>query len=140
MAKSIGGVRTAEAQFPKGISWAPVNLDDAIRGFANQNWRDKARRAASPRERKLYYDMADGATSFLREENPLLVRILSAGQTATREGASDRQLSDFAKLAKQGGLRMIEMSKDAFRTTNERNGLLILGTRIANAANPSILP
>lgn len=140
MAKTSGGVRTAEAQFPKGISWAPVNLDEAIRGFANANWRDKARRAASPTERKLYYDMADGATSFLREENPLLVRILSAGQTATRRRATDKQLSDFAKLVKEGGLRMIQMSKDDFRTDNERRGLIVLGNRLSNLANPSILP
>jgi hypothetical protein len=140
MAKTSGGVRTAGTQLPTGVSTAPITIEEAIRGFANQNWREAAQRAASPRERNLYSDFASAATLFLQMENPLVVRILSAGQIATRRGASDRQVSNFAKLAQEGGRRMIRMSDNTQFSTNERRGLLVLGNRIMNLVNRSILP
>lgn len=140
MAKSTGGVRTAGAQFPKGISWAPIPLDDAIRLFAPQGWREVAQRAASPGARNTYSDMASGAQLFLQVENPLVVRTLKAGEKVTKRGATDKDRSDFAKLGQEAGRRYLKMSEDTTYSTNERRGLLLLGTRMMNLVNQYVLP
>ena len=140
MAKSTGSVRGAEAQFPKGISWAPIPLDNAIKLFAPRNWREAAQRAASPGQRDLYSDMASASQLFLQVENPLVVRTLKAGERVTKRGATDKDRSDFAKLGQEAGRRFLKMSEDTTYSTNERRGLLLLGNRLMNAVNQYVLP